>query len=168
MESLTVEPTPTEIERDIKFDTEDPVESAEHLMKQISATQPNFIIALRAKDDRVFKIDFVKAVEAIVKKHRPEQNVRITEVENNSPIESVPVDILNGVARGTYAAPTYDKGACGNCTAKQAGDGGALRLCGRCKVRKYCSRDCQKEHWKLHKWVCQELGGGILVVNLGD
>jgi hypothetical protein len=30
-------------------------------------------------------------------------------------------------------------------------------VCGGCRVAHYCSRDCQRQHWKLHKPVCQAL-----------
>lgn len=30
--------------------------------------------------------------------------------------------------------------------------------CGRCGVMPYCSKFCQKKHWKLHKKVCSTEG----------
>jgi hypothetical protein len=30
-------------------------------------------------------------------------------------------------------------------------------MCGGCRVAHYCSRQCQREHWKLHKPVCNAL-----------
>merc|ERR1711959_606879 len=29
-----------------------------------------------------------------------------------------------------------------------------FRICSRCKQPSYCSRECQKEHWKYHKYDC--------------
>ena len=37
-------------------------------------------------------------------------------------------------------------------------DPAELRKCGKCKVLKYCSQECQAEHWKLvHKGHCKLL-----------
>jgi len=34
---------------------------------------------------------------------------------------------------------------------------GRARLCGKCRVARYCSRECQAQHWKLHKPACKAL-----------
>ena len=36
------------------------------------------------------------------------------------------------------------------------GKGGAQSKCGDCRQVSYCSRDCQKAHWKTHKSVCTQ------------
>ena len=49
---------------------------------------------------------------------------------------------------------------CRNCGRPESEvEGGKLTGCGRCKVAKYCHKDCQKEHWKLggHKLECAPL-----------
>jgi hypothetical protein len=33
---------------------------------------------------------------------------------------------------------------------------GQLKYCGRCKEARYCSKECQKIHWKQHKLECKE------------
>ncbi|KAK4911311.1 Egl nine 1 [Elasticomyces elasticus] len=45
--------------------------------------------------------------------------------------------------------------SCAICPSKAAKDGSGLLTCGRCKVRKYCSKAHQKMHWKIHKLVCR-------------
>lgn len=45
---------------------------------------------------------------------------------------------------------------CGNCHAMKGPDGGQLLHCKRCRLQYYCSRQCQKQHWKLHKPDCKE------------
>ncbi|KAF9527998.1 hypothetical protein CPB83DRAFT_894716 [Crepidotus variabilis] len=39
--------------------------------------------------------------------------------------------------------------------AKCAKTGVTLQACGACRMTKYCSRDCQKSHWKAHKPQCK-------------
>jgi hypothetical protein len=66
-----------------------------------------------------------------------------------------------GVCLNTLAYPD----ACNNpCCSNMAGAteretvSGRSCLCAGCKVTRYCSRVCQKQHWKQHKPVCKALG----------
>jgi hypothetical protein len=34
---------------------------------------------------------------------------------------------------------------------------GKSKICAGCCTSRYCSRECQKVHWKLHKHVCRQL-----------
>ncbi|KAF2713548.1 hypothetical protein K504DRAFT_498355 [Pleomassaria siparia CBS 279.74] len=43
---------------------------------------------------------------------------------------------------------------CGGCRAKEGKGGGELLRCGKCKHRNYCSVECQKACWSVHKKVC--------------
>jgi hypothetical protein len=38
---------------------------------------------------------------------------------------------------------------------------GSLKKCTRCLIARYCSRECQAEHWKSHKEMCAELASGL-------
>jgi splicing suppressor protein 51 len=50
-------------------------------------------------------------------------------------------------------ADVDDPQQCANC-AKAGTTEHALKRCAKCKTTLYCSRDCQKSHWKTHKKVC--------------
>lgn len=54
----------------------------------------------------------------------------------------------------------YGAKACGGCGAHEKEDGSTLLRCGKCKKRGYCSVNCQKEHWGLHKKVCKAAPAG--------
>lgn len=49
----------------------------------------------------------------------------------------------------------YPNHLCATCGASEKRDGGGeLLACARCHDRKYCRKECQKRHWKMHKIIC--------------
>jgi hypothetical protein len=44
---------------------------------------------------------------------------------------------------------------CGGCGAEHRNGFKALLMCSKCHNRKYCSIECQKKSWKIHKKVCE-------------
>jgi hypothetical protein len=76
-----------------------------------------------------------------------------------------------GIAVHYYPPPTQEEefahqhiGGCATCHIPQAALVGRgrepLKQCVRCKEAQYCSRECQKAHWKEHKKVCTPAVGG--------
>ena len=45
---------------------------------------------------------------------------------------------------------------CHNCDKQPKDCEGSLRRCGSCGEAFYCSKECQKKHWKLHRLTCQK------------
>ena len=44
------------------------------------------------------------------------------------------------------------KKECGNCKSQDA-----TICCASCKMQYYCTKECQKAHWKTHKLTCKNL-----------
>jgi hypothetical protein len=44
------------------------------------------------------------------------------------------------------------------CANSLTANGTRLLYCGKCMTAKYCSRECQLEHWKVHKKSCRRHG----------
>jgi hypothetical protein len=57
------------------------------------------------------------------------------------------VPIIN-VQKSALEHGDLDRGICADC--RKIGD----KICGRCKVVTYCSKECQRKHWKKHKALC--------------
>ena len=47
---------------------------------------------------------------------------------------------------------------CGYCAATEKDDGKTLFRC-PCKTSYYCSKKCQRKHWKVHKIDCERIRG---------
>jgi hypothetical protein len=45
--------------------------------------------------------------------------------------------------------------ACATCGVSAGPNGEKLLMCAKCKDRKYCSVKCQKDHWLIHKKLCE-------------
>lgn len=39
-----------------------------------------------------------------------------------------------------------------------------IYTCGRCKLARYCSKECQVSNWKYHKITCTKVDTGICVI----
>lgn len=49
-----------------------------------------------------------------------------------------------------------NKLACQNCRRSRGQNGELLQKCSRCQDAHYCCKNCQKEHWNLHKKTCKK------------
>ena len=67
--------------------------------------------------------------------------------------------------RETRKARKQEGLSCANCNdCFDESNGGKLLVCSRCKVVRYCGRDCQVQHWKEHKKECvvlSSISGGV-------
>mmetsp|Transcript_15961 Transcript_15961/g.64407 ORF Transcript_15961/g.64407 Transcript_15961/m.64407 type:complete len:319 (-) Transcript_15961:155-1111(-) len=69
--------------------------------------------------------------------------------------EPPPLDPLG--APGASPAPSYHEcAACGRALADDTGRGGPKK-CSVCRTVRYCSKECQRKHWKTHKPRCAKL-----------
>ncbi|KAF9907095.1 hypothetical protein EC991_011313 [Linnemannia zychae] len=46
---------------------------------------------------------------------------------------------------------------CAKCSKTSSEGGSSLKRCSKCRSVQYCSRECQKDHWKVHKKVCASI-----------
>ncbi len=66
----------------------------------------------------------------------------------------MPPEPAEVTAEGIAAAPPEQpRKQCANCGATSGG-GVKLRKCAGCRRVRYCSQECQAQHWAQHKLVC--------------
>ncbi|KAK4624909.1 uncharacterized protein CLAFUR5_05683 [Fulvia fulva] len=68
-------------------------------------------------------------------------------------------DLMDGIAGYLNPFKAITAGGirfCAGCGAIKATSGRALLVCGRCGVGRYCSRECQKQEWQVHKSGCKK------------
>ncbi|KAJ8112963.1 hypothetical protein OPT61_g4805 [Boeremia exigua] len=75
-------------------------------------------------------------------------------VKHTFHVEYAPMDIFgDGIAMSPHLLyQSLDLARCTACNASS--DAKPLNRCGRCGTAAYCSAECQKDDWRVHKWVC--------------
>jgi hypothetical protein len=68
--------------------------------------------------------------------------------------KAIPCSCLNDLKKQGNAGPKM--GICAFCDKKDTKVN--LFKCSRCIIAKYCSKECQKADWKLHKALCNHIG----------
>ena len=92
-------------------------------------------------------------------------------VKHTFHVEYAPMDIFgDGIAMSPHLL--YDPLDLSKCTTcGTPSEVKPLNRCGRCGTAAYCSAECQKNDWKVHKWVCtmstEDRGMAIKVAEKG-
>jgi hypothetical protein len=72
------------------------------------------------------------------------------DVDPNLPIPVMTIYDADGNTKGFVRLIDKKDEVCHNCHEKEI----KLQKCARCGCAMYCSRKCQKDHWKNHKKQC--------------
>ena len=57
---------------------------------------------------------------------------------------------------------------CSKCRVSSSSSAGVLKKCARCKVAHYCSKDCQKQHYSIHRSSCKRVAQLLQAKLLND
>ncbi len=75
---------------------------------------------------------------------------------------------MNPSTNATGNNSSFHMAQCANCLIlelKQLN----FRTCSQCKLVQYCSRDCQRQHWKVkHRHVCQNMSQATQNINMSS
>lgn len=83
------------------------------------------------------------------RKWKPKTSTQTMEAKGTSPSVAQALSALRGQDDNDTPYPHYDR--CAKCTKLFPN----MNQCSRCKIVKYCSRECQSSHWrKVHKESC--------------
>lgn len=92
---------------------------------------------------------------------------RIIFVFNNRPAFQILASNILWIGEKLFSSPIMPKKdnmcTCHSCGIKESDLLTSLLICGVCRRATYCSLDCQKEHWPLHKAACTKRGTNDLV-----
>lgn len=73
-----------------------------------------------------------------------------------SPGGLIPGPPKNKTARMLMTEGRFGAEQCGHCGNASSSDAMLLQ-CARCKMRKYCGKECQSKHWTAHKNICKRV-----------
>ncbi|KAH8819308.1 hypothetical protein F5884DRAFT_760222 [Xylogone sp. PMI_703] len=76
-----------------------------------------------------------------------------------SPIKTWMVEVKYESGIEYFSPPNDGVPSCSTCRRPQSALVNPLKNCARCKVTKYCSKECQKDGWKTHRHSCVPYSG---------
>ncbi|KXT07802.1 hypothetical protein AC579_10180 [Pseudocercospora musae] len=102
-----------------------------------------------------------KAAEAqrVWAQYTPQAFARCLENERRDPHEDI--GSLEGIE-----SPILQ--FCGRCCEERQDDGSPLLVCAVCRRRRYCSKECQRNDYRRHKWFCRKPSGKRVVPKRSD
>lgn len=95
----------------------------------------------------------IKTARAILDENHKRLDPEFIENASSDLVGGFKISILQPVPKEGEAAPASTE-VCSRCGKAEVPGGAPLKACAKCKVQKYCSRECQVADWKVHKKSC--------------